>query len=385
MMMAMRASSERQLSNDRIIDEFIKTGPVNAYYLIFGLILSTDTSIVPTIAIVILNYSGRKHLETFLPSVMASTYPDAKVIVADNASTDDSVEFLRSNYPEVRVIQLDRNYGFAGGYNQALPQVKSDYYVLLNSDVEVTPGWIEPIIELMERDPSIGACQPKIKMYADKRVFEYAGAAGGWMDYLGYPFARGRVFDTCEVDEGQYDQTEPIFWAGGCALFIRAELYHHLGGLDGYFFAHQEEIDLCWRLQLAGYTVYNCADSVVYHLGGGTLPKGNERKVFLNFRNNLIMMAKNLPVGQSLWKIPYRFLLDTISAWKSLLAGEGVYFLAVLEAHFGFIKWLLFKRKQSVFPVKRSGKLHGWYTGSVVWQYFVSGKKTFSEIVNEKS
>ena len=340
---------------------------------------------MPTIAVVILNYSGRKHLERFLPSVMASTYPNMEVIVADNASTDDSVSFLRDHFPQVRIITLDRNYGFAGGYNQALPQVKSDYYVLLNSDVEVEPGWIEPILDLMEKDPSIGACQPKIRMYANKELFEYAGAAGGWLDYLGYPFAKGRIFDACEKDEGQYDQTEPIFWAGGCAMFVRAELYHRLGGLDGYFFAHQEEIDFCWRLQLAGYKVFTCADSVIYHLGGGTMPKGNERKVFLNFRNNLIMMAKNLPAGQAAWKIPFRFLLDTISAWKSLLAGEGVYFLAVLEAHFGFIKWLLFKRKQSVFPIKRGGSLHGWYTHSIAWQYFVSGKKTFSEIVKEKS
>ena len=340
---------------------------------------------MPTIAIVILNFNGRKHLERFLPSVMASTYPSMEVVVADNASTDDSVTYLRANFPQVRIILLDRNYGFAGGYNQALPQVKSDYYVLLNSDVEVEPGWIEPVLALMEKDPSIGACQPKIRMYANKAFFEYAGAAGGWLDYLGYPFAKGRVFDVCEKDEGQYDQTEPIFWAGGCAMFIRAELYHRLGGLDGYFFAHQEEIDLCWRIQLAGYQVYTCPASVVYHLGGGTLPKGNERKVFLNFRNNLIMMAKNLPVGQAMWKIPFRFFLDTISAWKSLLAGEGMYFLAVLEAHLGFIKWLLFKRKQSVFPIKKEGRLNGWYTHSIAWLYFVSGKKTFHEIVNDKS
>jgi hypothetical protein len=221
-------------------------------------------------------------------------------------------------------------------------------------------------------------------MYADKQSFEYAGAAGGWLDYLGYPFARGRVFDDCEQDRGQYDQAEPIFWASGAAMFIRAHLFHEMGGLDRYFFAHQEEIDLCWRLQLAGYKVYSCPQSVVYHVGGGTLPKGNERKVFLNFRNNLIMMAKNLPAGQCLWKIPLRFLLDSISAWKSLLAGEGVYFMAILEAHLAFLKWVVIKRKQSIFPQKRGGKLLGWYPGSVVWQYFVMGKKTFSEIVKVK-
>jgi GT2 family glycosyltransferase len=338
----------------------------------------------PTTAIVILNWNGRHFLEKFLPFVTASLCPGAEVIIADNASTDDSIPFVRLHYPHLRVIEMDRNRGFAGGYNEALRQVDTDYYVLLNSDVEVSPGWLEPVIALLEKDPSIGACQPKIRMYNDKSSFEYAGAAGGWLDYLGYPFARGRVFDDCEEDTGQYDQAEPIFWASGAALFIRARLFHDLNGLDTYFFAHQEEIDLCWRLQLAGYKVYACPQSVVYHVGGGTLPKGNERKVFLNFRNNLIMMAKNLPTAQCLWKIPFRFLLDSISAWKSLLAGEGIYFMAILEAHLAFLKWVAVKRKQSIFPAKKGGPLAGWYAGSVVWQYFVVGKKTFSEIVKPK-
>ena len=338
----------------------------------------------PTIAIVILNWNGRSFLEKFLPFVTASVCAGAEVIVADNNSSDDSVSFLRERYPQLRVIEMDKNRGFAGGYNEALRHVDSDYYVLLNSDVEVKLGWLEPMIGLMESDWSIGACQPKIMMYSDKRSFEYAGAAGGWLDYLGYPFAKGRIFDVCEEDHGQYDRAEPIFWASGAALFIRARLYHEMGGLDTYFFAHQEEIDLCWRLQLAGYKIYSCPQSVVYHVGGGTLPKGNERKVFLNFRNNLIMMAKNMPAGEWLWKIPYRFLLDTVSAWKSLLAGEGVYFLAITEAHLAFIKWLVFKRKESVFPKKRGGKLLGWYSRSIVWQYFVVGRKTFSEIVKRK-
>ncbi len=339
----------------------------------------------PTTAIVILNWNGRKFLEKFLPFVTASTGPGVEVIVADNDSTDDSIPFLQEKYPQLRVIRMDYNRGFAGGYNEALKQVESDYYVLLNSDVEVGPGWIEPVISLMEKDPSIGACQPKIRMYSDRESFEYAGAAGGWLDHLGYPFAKGRVFDVCEKDMGQYDVAEPIFWASGAALFVRARLYRELGGLDGYFFAHQEEIDLCWRIQLAGYKVYSCPESVVYHVGGGTLPKGNERKVFLNFRNNLIMMAKNLPAGQLLWKMPCRVLLDSVSAWKSLFAGEAVYFWAILEAHLAFVKWVIFKRKKSVFPKKRHGTLHGWYSGSIVWQYFVTGKKTFTEIVKRKS
>ena len=338
----------------------------------------------PTIAIVILNWNGRSFLEKFLPFVTASVCAGAEVIVADNASTDDSVSFLRERYPQLRVIEMDKNRGFAGGYNEALRHVDSDYYVLLNSDVEVKQGWLEPMIGLMESDPSIGACQPKILMYADKSSFEYAGAAGGWLDYLGYPFAKGRIFDVCEEDLGQYDQAEPIFWASGAALFIRARLYHEMGGLDTYFFAHQEEIDLCWRIQLAGHKIYSCPQSVVYHVGGGTLPKGNERKVFLNFRNNLIMMVKNMPAGEWLWKISVRFVLDSVSAWKSLLAGEGVYFLAITEAHLAFLKWLVFKKKESIFPKKRGGVLLGWYSRSVVWQYFVMGRKTFSEIVKRK-
>jgi len=336
---------------------------------------------MPTIAIVILNWNGRAYLEKFLPFVLSSSYPAKEVIVADNASTDDSIPFLQCKYPEIRVITLGYNRGFAGGYNEALKQVDSDYYVLLNSDVEVSPGWIEPVLALMEKDPSIGACQPKIRMYAEKESFEYAGAAGGWLDYLGYPFAKGRIFDVCEKDLGQYDQAEPIFWASGAAFFVRSAVYHELGGLDNYFFAHQEEIDLCWRMQLAGYKIYSCPQAVVYHVGGGTLPKGNERKVFLNFRNNLIMLAKNLPWEQLIWKLPFRYLLDTISAWKSLFAGEGAYFRAIFKAQLAFVKWVAVERKNSVFPAKRRGNLHGWYRRSVIWQYFVKGKKTFQEIM----
>lgn len=339
----------------------------------------------PKVAIVILNWNGREYLERFLPFVLASTYPDKEIIIADNASTDDSIHFLQQHYPQLRIIALDHNYGFAKGYNEALKKVQSDYYILLNSDVEVPPGWIEPVIGLMESNPAIGACQPKLLSYSNRELFEYAGAAGGWMDCFGYPFARGRVFDICEKDNGQYDQSEPIFWASGAALFVRAGLYHELGGLDEYFFAHQEEIDFCWRLQLAGYYVYACPHSVVYHVGGGTLPKGNERKVFLNFRNNLIMLAKNLPRRQLVWKIPLRILLDIVSAWKSLLGGQAIYFKAIMEAHFAFGRWLIAGRNRSVFPRRRGGRLQGWYLHSIAWKHFVQGKKTFGEIVKNKS
>ena len=338
----------------------------------------------PKVAIVILNWNGRKYLQQFLPSVLASTYTNYEVVVADNASTDDSVQFTGQCFPRVTVISLPQNWGFSRGYNQALKQVTADYYVLLNSDVEVAPGWIEPVIALMEKDKTTGACQPKVLMYNNRLSFEYAGGAGGWLDRFGYPFARGRVFDYCEEDTGQYNSVKPVFWASGAALFIRAALFHHVKGFDEYFFAHQEEIDLCWRLQLAGFRVMACPASVVYHVGGGTLPKGNDRKVFLNFRNNLIMLTKNLPVGQAVWKVPFRMLLDAVSAWKSLLGGEATYFFAVMRAHAGFVRWLLFGKRKSCFPPRKTGLLLGWYDGSIVWKHFVSGKKTFAEIVGNK-
>jgi GT2 family glycosyltransferase len=279
---------------------------------------------------------------------------------------------------------LPQNYGFARGYNEALKQIEATYYVLLNSDVEVQPGWIEPIVSLMDADPVIAACQPKLRMYTNRESFEYAGAAGGWLDYLGYPFARGRVFDHCEEDRGQYDSIAPIFWASGAAMFIRAELYHESGGFDAYFFAHQEEIDLCWRLQLKGYKIMACPASVVFHLGGGTLPKGNARKVYLNFRNNLIMLAKNLPWEQAVWKIPFRLLLNSVSAFKSLIDGETTYFAAIGKAHLGFLSWVLFHRGKSIFPTKRRARLTGWYTKSIVRQHFLKGKNSFHEIIDTK-
>ena len=291
----------------------------------------------PSVAIVILNWNGRKFLEKFLPSVIASVYEHKKIIIADNASTDDSIQFLRENYPQISIIQNKTNLGFAAGYNAALKQVEADYYVLLNSDVEVTPNWIAPVIDLMESDKMIAACQPKILSYLNKDMFEYAGASGGWLDKFGYPFMRGRVFDDCEKDTGQYDDVQPCFWASGAALFVRSSVYHELGGLDEFFFAHQEEIDFCWRLQLAEYKVYVQPASVVYHVGGGTLPKGSSRKTFLNFRNNLVMLSKNLPITTALWKIPVRLLLDALSAWRGLLSGDRGYFIAICKAHAHFI------------------------------------------------
>jgi GT2 family glycosyltransferase len=338
----------------------------------------------PKVAIVILNWNGRKHLQQFLPFVQATTYANFEVIMADNASTDDSVTYTKQHHPSVNIIELPQNYGFAKGYNKALQHVQADYYVLLNSDVEVTPNWLQPVIDLMETDKTIGACQPKILMHGSKNLFEYAGAAGGWLDYLGYPFARGRVFDFCEEDKGQYNDNQQTFWASGAAMFVRSNVYNLVNGLDEFFFAHQEEIDMCWRMQLAGYKVMVCPASVVYHVGGGTLPKGNEKKVYLNFRNNLIMLAKNLTTGKAVFIISYRFLLDTISACKSLFGGEAVYFKAIAKAHLSFIAWLFSAKKNNIFPPKKTIAVYGIYHKSIVWQHFVKGKKRFSEIVNTK-
>jgi GT2 family glycosyltransferase len=337
----------------------------------------------PKIAVVILNWNGRKFLEQFLPSVTATTYSNHEIIVADNGSTDDSIAFLQQAYPSIRIITHTENHGFAKGYNLALKQVEADYYVLLNSDVEVAPGWLQPMADLLEANPSIAACQPKILSYANKGMFEYAGAAGGWLDQYGYPFARGRVFDICEEDHGQYNTAEPIFWASGAALFIRANVFHEVKGFDEFFFAHQEEIDLCWRVQLAGYKIYCCPASVVYHVGGGTLPRGNSRKTYLNFRNNHIMLSKNLPLRKKLWVMPARNFLDAVSAWKGLLSGDGGYFVAILRAHAAFVKWWLFYRKRSVFPVNREGELQGYLKKNMVWQHFVKKRKNFREIVGK--
>ena len=336
---------------------------------------------MPKVAIVILNWNGRHYLQQFLPSVLQTTYPDFEIIVADNASSDESVSFLTETYPQIRVIQLTENFGFAKGYNEALKQVRAEYYVLLNSDVEVTAGWLDPMVRLLDADKTIAACQPKLLAYKNKTLFEYAGAAGGWLDQYGYPFAKGRIFDVCETDTGQYDQQEPVFWASGAAMFIRSSVYHDMKGFDNYFFAHQEEIDLCWRIQLAGHKIYSCPQSIVYHVGGGTLPHGNSRKTFLNFRNNHIMLFKNLPGFKKWWNTLFRLFLDAVSAWKGLLTGDGGYFVAILRAHVAFFKWLLFYRHKSIFPPKKTGELRGFYKGNIVWQHFVKKKKVFSEII----
>ncbi|PZP49357.1 MAG: glycosyl transferase family 2 [Pseudopedobacter saltans] len=338
----------------------------------------------PSVGVVILNYNGRNFLERFLPSVLKSTYTSMVVYVADNGSTDDSLSWLSTSHPEIGLIKISENYGFAEGYNIALKEVNTDYYVLLNSDVEVTPNWIEPIIELMESNTTIGICQPKLLSFADNSSLEYAGAAGGWVDVFGYPFCRGRLFDTVEKDDGQYNDNVPVFWATGAALFIKRAVWETVGGFDGYLFAHQEEIDLCWRTQLAGYQVYYCHESVVYHVGGGTLNKSNPRKTYLNFRNSLMILAKNLPKGQAFIKILCRLCLDGIFGVKLFLSGSFKDVWAVIKAHFGFYRWLLSSKSKHRFPKKKLQELQGTVNQSIVWQYFIKKKKTFSEIVHKK-
>lgn len=333
------------------------------------------------VAVVILNYNGKGYLETFLPSVLRFS-SDAQVIVADNNSTDDSIHFMKTEYPTVRLIEMEENTGFCGGYNEALKHVTAKYYVLLNSDVEVTENWIEPIISLMESDESIAAAQPKIKLYADKSKFEYAGGAGGFIDFLGYPFCRGRVFDELETDKGQYNDNCAIFWATGACMFVRAELYHQFGGLDEMHFAHMEEIDLCWKMKNAGHQIWYCGESEVYHVGGGTLPKSSPRKTFLNFRNSLFMLFKNLPASQLFLILFSRMVLDGLSGMLFLSKGEWKNFMAIPKAHIDFYKHIpqLLKKRKATQNSVNSHK-HAERKGySLIWKHFIKGKKYFHEI-----
>ncbi|MGJ7029581.1 glycosyltransferase family 2 protein [Niabella hirudinis] len=345
---------------------------------------SLQPMMIPSVAIVILNWNGKKYLEQFLPGVVQTRYGALEVVVADNGSTDDSIQYLEAHFPQVRIIRFRENHGFAKGYNLALEQVLADYYLLLNSDVQVTEGFLDPLLNMLEANPGLAACQPKILSYNHPAYFEYAGAAGGWLDHFCYPFARGRVFDFTETDEGQYNRAEPVFWASGAALFIRSKVFHEAGGFDPYFFAHQEEIDLCWRIQLLGYTISSCPASVIYHVGGGTLPKGNSLKTYLNFRNNHIMMYKNMYGWRRIYVILLRAVLDGVSAFKSLLGGDGGYFVAVASAHLSFVKWMLVDQKKSVFPQNKKAPLQGFLKKNIAWEHFVKGKKKFSEIVDKE-
>jgi GT2 family glycosyltransferase len=335
----------------------------------------------PKVSVVILNYNTKSFLEQFLDSVLATNYDNFEVVLADNGSTDGSCEFVRQTYPKVHIIELTENFGFTGGYNRALKQVEADYYVLLNSDVEVDSNWLKPMIQLVQSNPEIAAIQPKLLAYHDKERFEYAGASGGFIDKYGFPYCRGRVFENLEKDLGQYDDNLQVFWASGAAMFINAKLYHEIGGLDEDFFAHMEEIDLCWRLQNAGHQVWVCPESVVYHVGGGTLQKSNPRKTYYNFRNGLILLLKNLPSRKVFWVIVYRLILDHVAAYRFLFQGKTGDFKAIAAAHRHFIlRMNYWKSKRRVFNNNQAYHSPQVYKKSIVYMHFLKKRKTFLEL-----
>lgn len=332
----------------------------------------------PKVAVVILNWNGRYFLEKFLPSVYNSTYPNVEFILGDNASSDDSIEFVRANFPQIQIIQNEQNLGFAGGYNKILEQVEAEYYVLLNSDVEVSPSWIEPVIDMMTRGTFVAA-QPKIRSFHQKEYFEHAGAAGGYIDTYGYPFCRGRILNTVELDSGQYDDEKEVFWATGAALFIKSDVWKEVRGFDADFFAHMEEIDLCWRLKKLGYKIGYCPKSTVYHVGGGTLKTSNPKKTYLNFRNNLVMLQKNLPFWMAMWVIFARLWLDLVALIQFLVLGKFKDAWAISRAHqyffLNFFKNASKRTKNS--PIINNS---GLYKRCIIWDYFVNKMQLFSDL-----
>lgn len=325
---------------------------------------------MPSAAVVILNWNGAHHLRRFLPGVLAHTPGEVRIVVTDNGSTDDSLALLRSEFPSVEIVALDRNYGFTGGYNRALKRIEADRYVLMNSDIAPLPGWYPPLAEYLDSHPGHAAVMPKIRALGSPARFEYAGACGGFVDALGYPFCRGRILSTVEPDEGQYDNPRDVFWASGACFCCRAADFHAAGGFDEAFFAHMEEIDLCWRMQLGGRRIGVEPRSVVQHLGGGTLAADSPRKLYLNFRNNLSMLYKNLPAGSLWWKLPLRMILDGCSALVYLATGHPDAFRAVWNAHRDFRR-----RLPELRPVRRSvqegrtAEPQGVYRGSVLLRY----------------
>lgn len=337
-------------------------------------------------AVVILNWNGKDLLRRYLPAVLRwSQAPgDVDVVVADNASTDGSLEMLRDEFPAVGVVRLDRNYGFAGGYNKALAQLEHEYVVLLNSDVAPDRGWLAPLVELMDSDPTVGACAPKLKDDKDHTRFEYAGAAGGYLDRLGYPFCRGRVMDTVEADTGQYDTAADCLWVSGAALLTRRKLYLEGGGLDADFFAHMEEIDYCWRLRNGGWRVVAVCDGAqVFHLGGATLAQGDPRKTYLNFRNNLTMLVKNLRGGSWWLTLLARMTLDGVAALRFLACGEGRQFAAVARAHASFwasLPQTLRKRRAIQKAAQGRHRPAEVRPYSMIWRYYALRRKTFNTI-----
>lgn len=334
------------------------------------------------VAVVILNFNGIGYLSKFLPILIKNTPENTDLYIADNASTDGSVLFVQTNFPKIKLIELSKNFGFAEGYNQALKNVKAKYLILLNSDVEVTPNWTEPLVNKL-RNPKIAACQPKVLSYQNKDSFEYAGAAGGFIDYFGYPICRGRIINNLEKDLGQYDDDIEVFWATGACLAIRADLFKQLGGFDGDFFAHMEEIDLCWRLQLAGYEIAYTSESMIYHIGGGTLSKANPYKTFLNFRNGLMMVYKNAPQENFLFRLISRMLMDGIASFGYLIKGQFNDFYAVFKAHMAFyanLKTLSKKRKVVKTLTKVNPNIGTIVKKSLIWEYLKKPSLKFSDL-----
>lgn len=328
------------------------------------------------VAVVILNWNGVKLLEQFLPSVIQFS-PEAKIYIADNASSDTSVLYLKTQYPSVTIIQNKENFGFAQGYNEALQFVEEEIYALVNSDIEVTENWLQPIIKLFENEPNTAIVQPKLLDYNNKEYFEYAGGGGGFIDKYGFPFCRGRIFETIEKDSGQYNDTIEIFWASGACFFIRKAIYRELKGFDADFFAHQEEIDLCWRAFNKGYTIKYCGTAKVYHVGGATLEAGSPRKTFLNFRNSAWMLLKNLPTSQLVQVLFIRMFLDGIAGFRFLLQGKPKHLWAILNAHFYFyLEMIRFLRKRDAFQSKKYYKIN-----SIVYRYYIKKRSFFDSTI----
>lgn len=336
------------------------------------------------VATVILNYNGKAYLEKFIPYFLSSRYPYENFYVVDNASTDGSAKWLKNRYPSINCIQLSQNSGYAGGYNQALKTIEAKYYAIVNSDIEITPQWLEPIITMMENDPGIAAVQPRIRSEARKGYFEYAGASGGCMDALGYPFCRGRVLQNVERDTGQYESDMPVFWASGAAFVIRSDVFHEIGGFDSDYFAHQEEIDLAWRILLRNYRIMSCPQSVVYHVGGGTLSYNSPQKVYLNFRNNLITLFKYLPKPDLIPVVSLRWLMDGLAGLRFLAKGQMANAFAIIRAHYyiyGHIRSIRQKRKETLekYTLQPLAKLPGVYQGSIIMDYYLRWKRKYCD------
>lgn len=338
------------------------------------------------VAVVVLGYNSLNYLKKFLPSVLATNYGDFTTVFVDNASTDDSVEYVKRTFPDIKIFRIYENRGFTNGYEASLPFIDADYYVLINSDVRVDPNWLAPMMAEMETDPSVGACQPKIIHEPKPPLFDYAGASGGFIDRFGYPFCRGRLFHLVESDHGQYNDTREIFWATGACMLIRSKLYHDLGGLDNDFYAHMEEIDLCWRLKNAGHKILVVPEAVVYHVGGSVITYGSYTKIFHNYRNNLVMMFKNLSVLQLFTILPLRILLDQVAALRALISGSFTELRAILSADLHFLysirRWA--KSRKKARKMVNHPNLTGWYNQSLILDVFLRKKKKFSELNSNK-